>query len=119
MIRAMRLRLPTLLLATALGLLLAGCAEDLKETGISRSTAVGIAERNCPQYPDTYSYVDRSEWNPDGHFWLVAITDRDGAHGRVFKISRGGKIVDSHKIDRPDDYYDGPRHLGYGYGYYW
>jgi hypothetical protein len=104
---------------------MAGCAtDDIKETGISRSTAVGIAERHCRQYPDRFGYVDRAEWNPDGRFWMVALTDRDGDHGRAFKISRGGAVIDSHGIDRggDDDYSRGdyPRHYyGPGSWYYW
>ena len=110
-----------LLLPALFCIVLAGCAtDDIKETGITRANAIGIAERHCPQYPDRFGYVDRAEWNPDGRFWLVALTDRDGDHGRAFKISPGGGIIDSHAIDRgPDsgDYY-GPSHYGYGYGWY-
>ncbi len=107
-----------ILLPLLLTLALAGCAtDDLKETGISRGDAIGIAERNCPQYPDRYSYVDRAEWNPDGRFWEVSLTDRDGDHGKAFKISRHGGIIATHTIDRGDDDDYGPRH--YGYGWYW
>jgi hypothetical protein len=99
---------------------MAGCAtEDIKETGISRATAISIAERHCSDYPDRFSYVDRAEWDPDGRFWRVALTDRDGDHGESFKIGPGGGVIGTHVINRDDhddDYY-GPRH--YGYGYYW
>jgi hypothetical protein len=100
--------------------LLAACAtDDLKETGISRATAVTIAERHCSKYPDPFGYVDRAEWDPDGEFWLVALTDRDGDHGRAYKISRGGSVIDSHVIDRTaEDEEDAPRHYGLGW-YYW
>jgi len=48
------------LLLLALGL--AGCVtDDVKETGISRSRAIAIAENHCPQYPDRFGYVDRAE----------------------------------------------------------
>jgi hypothetical protein len=109
-----------LLLPLALALLLAGCVtdEDIKETGISRNSAIKIAENHCSEYPDEYSYVDRAEWNSDGNYWLVALTDRDGDHGSAYKINRAGHIIDSHKIDRheSDDYYgSGPGH----YWYYW
>jgi len=108
-----------ILLPFALCLMLAGCVtEDIKETGITRATAIGIAERHCPQYPDKFGYVDRAEWNPDGRFWLVALTDRDGDHGKVFKIGPSGSIIDSHNIDRGQDDDYGPRHYGYGYGWY-
>ncbi len=101
-------------------LVLAGCAtDDIKETGITRATAIGIAERHCAQYPDRFGYVDRAEWNPDGRFWLVALTDRDGDHGRAYKIGPGGGVIDSHVIDRGDDDDYGPSHFGYGYGWYW
>jgi hypothetical protein len=114
----MRLRnlLPLLLCA-----LLAGCAatDDLKETGISRADAVRIAEQHCSQYPDEYSYVDHAEWDPDGHFWAVALTDRDGDHGKAFKIDRDGSIIDTHKIDLDEGDESGPRHYGYGWGYWW
>ena len=107
-----------LFLPLALCLFLAGCETDnIKETGISRSAAIGIAARHCTQYPDTFSYVDRAEWNPDGRFWLVALTDRDGDHGRAYKVNRKGNIIDTHVIDRGDDSDYGPRHLGYWY--YW
>ena len=100
--------------------LLAGCAtEDIKETGISRSRAIAIAENHCPQYPDKYGYVDRAEWNPDGHYWMVAITDRDGDHGKAYKVSRGGEVIDAHVIDRgerrDDDYYGPGRYWYYGW----
>lgn len=99
-------------------IVLAGCAtDDIKETGITRAAAIGIAERHCPQYPDEFGYVDRAEWNPDGKFWLVALTNRDGDLGRAFKVSRGGGIIDSHKINHTDEDYSGARHLGYWY--YW
>ena len=115
----MRLKyiLPLLLLCVAI----AGCAtdDDAKETGITRSAAIGIAERHCPEYPDQFSYVDHAEWNPDG-FWSVAITDRDGDHGKAFKIGRDGGIIATHRIDHDEGGYDdGPRHYGYGYGYWW
>lgn len=102
-------------------LAVAGCADDdVKETGITRATAIKIAENHCDQYPDTYSYVDRAEWDPDGQFWSVAITDRDGDHGKAYKISRGGGIIATHTIDRGGDDSDyGPRHYGYGWGYWW
>lgn len=108
-----------LLFPLGLCLILAGCAtDDVKETGISRSRAIAIAENHCPQYPDRFGYVDRAEWNPDGRYWLVALTDRDGDHGRVYKIGPRGGVIDSHGIDRgPEDDY-GPRHYGYGYGWY-
>ncbi len=108
-----------LLLPLFLAVLLAGCVtEDIKETGISRGTAIGIAERHCPEYPDTYS-LDRAEWDPDGKFWLVVLDDRDGDRGRAFKISRGGDIIDAHKFDHSDQDRDyGPGHY-YGWGYYW
>jgi hypothetical protein len=99
-------------------LLLAGClTDDIKETGITRATAITIAERHCPQYPDKFGYVDRAEWDPDGHFWSVALTDYDGDHGKAYKIGPDGGIIDTHTIDRSDygdDY--GPRH---GWGYWW
>jgi hypothetical protein len=108
-----------LLLFLSLCLLaLAGCVtEDIKETGITRAMAIGIAERHCTQYPDRFGYVDRAEWNPDGRFWLVALTDRDSVQGRAYKINRAGNIIDSHVIDRPEEGY-GPGHFGYGYGWY-
>ena len=106
-------------LPLALCVVLAGCVtEDIKETGISRATAIGIAERHCPEYPDQFDYVDRAEWDPDTKFWRVAITDENGDHGRSFKISPAGSVIGSRVIDRGDrgDYY-GPGH--YGYGYWW
>ena len=103
-------------------LLVAGCAESTKDTGISRSRAIAIAEANCKQYPDRFSEVDRSEWNDAGHYWLVSLTDRDGDHGKAFKINRHGEIIDTRDINREDtdrhyddDYYS---HRHYGYGYY-
>ena len=93
---------------------LAGCAsENIKETGISRAAAIGIAERHCTQYPDKFGYVDRAEWDPDGNFWMVAITDYNGDHGRAYKIGRDGSVIDSHVIDRTDEDYSGPSHVGY------
>jgi hypothetical protein len=112
--------LPLLLLCVVL----AGCeTEDLKETGISRSTAITIAKRHCAEYPDTYSYVDKAEWDEDGKFWVVDITDYNGDHGKAYKIARNGYVIETHKInhgDESDEY--GPHHYGYGYGYgpgYW
>ena len=106
-----------LLLPIALTVVLAGCAtDDIKETGIGRHTAIEIAENHCSQYPDQFSYIDRAEWNPDGNYWLVAITDRDGDHGRAYKINRAGKVIDTHVIDRHESDEDyGPGH----YWYYW
>jgi hypothetical protein len=101
---------------------MAGCVtEDIKETGISRANAIGIAERHCPQYPDRYDYVDRAEWNPDGRFWMVALTDRDGDHGKAYKINRSGEVIDSHVIDRGEEGYGGHYYGGYGPGswFYW
>ena len=111
-----------LLFPLALCLLLAGCVtENIRETGISRATAIGIAERHCPQYPDRFGYVDRAEWNPDGRFWMVALTDRDSDHGRAFKIGPGGSVLDSHVIDRGGDEYRGDEYHGPGryFGYGW
>jgi hypothetical protein len=114
----MRRLLPLLLLCLAI----AGCAtDDIRETGITRRTAITIAERHCPQYPDRFGYVDRAEWDPDGRFWMVALTDYNGDHGRAFKIGPGGGILDTHVIDRVADdqeYGYGARHYGMGW-YYW
>jgi len=101
--------------------MLAACeTENISETGITRATAISIAERHCPEYPDRFDYVDRAEWDPDTKFWRVAITDEPGYHGRSFKISPAGTIIGSRVIDRGDgdhdDYY-GPGH--YGYGFWW
>jgi len=105
-------------LPLALCVVLAGCVtEDIKETGISRATAIRIAERHCPEYPDRFDYVDRAEWDPDGRFWRVALTDEDGFHGRSFKIGPDGGIIGSRVIDRGDRDYYGPGH--YGYGFWW
>jgi hypothetical protein len=112
----MRLRT---LLPLLLCLVIGGCAtDDIKETGITRATAIKIAEQHCSQYPDRYGYVDRAEWEPDGQFWTVALTDYNGDHGKAYKISRGGGIIDSHVIDRSEED-SGPRHYGYGWGYWW
>ena len=83
----------------------------------TRSHAIAIAENHCPQYPDRFGYVDRAEWNADGRYWMVALTTYSGDHGRAFKISRSGAIIDSHTIDRGGDEDYGPSH--YGYGWYW
>ena len=101
-------------------LLIAGCAsDDIKETGITRGAAITIAERHCPQYPDRFSYVDRAEWDPDGRFWMVALTDYNGDHGRAYKISPAGGIIDSHVIDRTaEDEGYGDRRYGPGW-YFW
>jgi hypothetical protein len=100
---------------------LAGCVtDDVKETGITRGNAITIAERHCSEYPDKFSYVDRAEWDPDGRFWTVALTDYNGDHGKAYKIGPDGHIIDTHTIDRGDygdDY--GPRHYGAGWGYWW
>jgi len=87
---------PRLILPLALSLLLAGCGYDTKETGISRSTAIGIAERHCAEYPDRFSYVDTARWDFQGKYWLVSLMDRDDDAGRDFKISRSGGIISSH-----------------------
>ena len=98
----------------------AGCAtDDVKETGITRAAAITIAERHCSQYPDRFGYVDRAEWDADGRFWLVALTDRDGDHGKAYKIGPGGGIIDTHTIDRStydSDYAPGHYWMGW---YYW
>jgi hypothetical protein len=97
-----------------------GCiTDDVKETGITRSMAEAIAEHHCSQYPDRFGYVDRAEWNPDGRYWLVALTDRDGDHGRAYKINRRGEIIDSHVIDRGDADYSAGHYYGPGSWYYW
>jgi len=106
------------LILPLLCLFLAGClTDDVKETGITRANAISIAERHCSDYPDTFGYVDRAEWDPDGKFWLVALTDRDGDHGRAYKIGPDGSVIDTHKIDIAEDNDYGPGH--YGWGYYW
>jgi hypothetical protein len=117
--------------------LLAACAaEDIKETGISEQRAISIAKNACKEYPDRYNFVDRSEWNRDGKYWVVSITDRPGDHGKVYKINRGGSVVSTHTINRGDGdvyrgrvyrrgYYDDgyngyddrPYHPGYGWWY--
>lgn len=110
-----RFLLPLLLVLVTL----AGCAtDDIQETGITRASAIRIAEQHCKGYPDRFGYVDRAEWNPDGKFWLVALTDEPGDHGRAYKINRSGGIIDSHVIDRGDEDYSGPGRYGYGW-YYW
>jgi hypothetical protein len=87
---------PRFIFPLALSLLLAGCGYDIKETGISRSTAIGIAERHCAEYPDRFSYVDTARWDFEGKYWLVSLMDRDDDAGRDFKISRTGGIISSH-----------------------
>lgn len=97
------------LLAIIGGLLLAGCAgESISETGISRNRAINIAEASCKEYPDRYSYVDRAEWNPAGHYWLVVLADRSGDHSKIYKISRGGEVISSKSTsdERRRDAYD-------------
>jgi hypothetical protein len=111
---------------------LAACA-DIKETGITRASAIAIAKRACPEYPDTFSFVDRAEWIPEKGFWAVELGDRSGFHGRVYKVDRNGEIVGTRDIDKahPVGYYDGPGPYGgppvvvgvygpgpYGYGPY-
>ncbi len=107
-----------LIFPLALCLLLAACeSEDIKETGISRADAIAVAERHCPQYPMEFAYVDRAEWNPDGRYWLVSLTDRDADHGRVYRVSRHGEILSTHTINHEGDEDDyGPYHH---WGYYW
>jgi len=97
----MRLKL---LLPLVLCAVLAGCASDsVSETDISRATAISIAERHCPQYPDQYGYVDHADWMTDGGYWLVAITDRDGDVGQAFKISHAGVVIDSGSLKQHTD----------------
>lgn len=104
-------------------LLLAGCSEMGSRHGISRSRAISIAENHCKEYPARFSEVDRAEYNDDGHFWTVALTDTYGDHGRVYKINDAGGVIGTETIDRGgregrhDDYYgDRPYHH---WGYYW
>jgi hypothetical protein len=111
--RLKHLLLPMLVLT----LVYAGCeSDDIKETGITRAAAIKIAEQHCDKYPDVYGYVDRAEWDPDGEFWLVALTDYNGDHGRAYKIGRDGGIIDSHAIDRDGDEDYGE---GHHFWYYW
>lgn len=102
-------------LSTLIGcLLLAACAtEDIAETGISEQRAISIAKNACKEYPDHYRFVDRSEWNREGKYWIVELADRSGDHGKIYKINRSGKILDTHKIN--DEYRDGPYRRGYGW----
>jgi hypothetical protein len=94
-------------------LAIAGCAYDYPlNSGISRATAISIAERYCSQFPYRYGYVEHAEWYPDGRFWLVALTDYNGYYGRAYKISPEGAIISSRYLDRaPSNGYDdyGPR----------
>lgn len=110
------------ILAFAGCVLLAGCAgESLQETGISRSRAINIAEASCKEYPDRYSYVDRAEWNPEGHYWLVVLADRSGDRSKIYKISRGGEVISSKtsaEESRRDDYDDGYYGRRHHYWYY-
>ncbi len=96
-------------------LAIAGCAYDYPpESGISRATAISIAERYCPQFPYRYGYVERAVWYPDGKFWVVALTDYNGYRGRAYKISSDGAIISSHTLDRAsDDGYDDYSPRGY------
>ena len=95
-------------------ILLAACAEDIKETGITRARAIIIAKQACPEYPDRFNFVDRAEWVPEKGFWAVLLDDRSGRNGRVYKIDRNGAIVGTRDItdDRPPGYYDGPYYGG-------
>jgi predicted small secreted protein len=96
--------------------LLAACAgEDIQETGISEQRAISIAKNACKEYPDRYSFVDRSEWNRAGKYWIVSITDQAGNHGKVYKINRAGSVVSTHAIDKGDPVYRGRM---YRRGYY-
>jgi len=110
------MRLLKFLLPLLFCFVMAGCiTDDTKETGITRATAITIAERHCSDYPDKYGYVDRAEWDPDGKFWSVALTDYDGDHGKAYKIGRDGGIIDTHTIDRGSDEDYGHYHGGWGY----
>ncbi len=109
-----------LLLPLFIATMLAGCVtDDVKETGITRSQAITIAERHCSEYPDTYGYVDRSEWDPDGKFWSVALTNYEGTHGKAYKIARDGSIIATHTIDMGGDNGDDYDHHYHGWGYWW
>jgi hypothetical protein len=95
---------------------LAACAEDIKETGITRSQAITIAKKACPEYPDQFNFVDKAEWIPEKGFWAVLLDDQSGRNGRVYKIDRTGAIVGTRDItdNRPPGYYDGPYYGGPG-----
>jgi hypothetical protein len=110
------------LLTLSLCVLLAACAPDIKETGISRERAITIAKQACPEYPDRFNFVDKAEWVPEKGFWAVLLDNQSATNGRVYKINRNGVIVGTRDIthDRPLGYYDGPYNGGpyYGGGYY-
>ncbi len=85
-------------------LFLAACAEeDIKVTGITREKAIFIAQSACKEYPDRFSYMDYAEWDRDGHYWVVELTDRSGDIGRAYKINRSGTVVDTHDISAGRD----------------
>jgi len=106
------------LLALSLCIFLAACADDIKETGITKAQAIVVAKRACPEYPDQFNFVDKAEWIPEKGFWAVLLDDRSGDHGRVYKINRNGEIVGTRDIDveHPPGYYDGPYYGGPYYG---
>ncbi|HWB58007.1 MAG TPA: hypothetical protein VG733_00880 [Chthoniobacteraceae bacterium] len=107
------------LLALGCCMLLGACA-NIQETGISRSQAITIAKRACPEYPDRFGFVDKAEWVPEKGFWAVLLDDQSGLHGRVYKIDRNGQIVGTRDVDdsHPVGYYDVPPPGYYAPGYY-
>lgn len=108
-------------------LLLAGCAENATDTGISRARAISIAEAHCPEYPGRFPVVDRSEWSSSSRCWAVSLTNHKRKRGKVFKINRNGDLLDIAGIDLDEESwhynrFDAPyQHYGQGpwYGYYW
>lgn len=102
------------LLVLSLCLLVAACA-DIQETGISRSQAIAIAKKACPEYPEPFGFMDRAEWISEKGFWVVVLDDQSARHGRVYKIDRTGTIVGTRDINekQPLIYNAGPAYPPY------
>lgn len=110
--------MPSKLILLVSCLFLAACAavDDTQETGITRERAISIAKSKCPEYPDTFDFVDKAEWVPEKGYWAVLLDDRSGDHGRVYKINKEGEVVGTRNVnDTHEDYDSGPR----GPGWWW
>ena len=106
-----------LILLVSCVFLVACATDDVKETGVTRDRAISIAKSKCPEYPDTFSFVDRAEWVPEKGFWAVELADRSGDHGRVYRINRNGEVIGTKDINEERHYDDngGP----YARGWWW
>jgi len=108
---------PQLLLSLIPGLLLAGCATDYhRDTGITCTEAIHIAERHSAHHPaagetehgNPFRYVESAGWDGAKGVWEVDLMAAGGNYGRQYRIASNGEVIGYRILDHGSRHYYGP-----------